>query len=65
MADGVVRTDEGVVVAQQRDVLVERHLVVHHRTNLQQVKFAGAVGMERDGEFDFDRTPHLLLAVLH
>ena len=56
-------TKQTSIIRNQRDVLIQLHLVIHHRTNLQEIELACLVIMKIDSKLNFHRTRHLLLSI--
>ena len=56
---------DGLVVGYLREVLVQLHLVVHHRTNLQQVEVTRPVGVELHRELNLHLAAHVLPSIFH
>ena len=64
MSNGIVATKKANLVGNLNDVFIQLHLVIDHRTDLQQIKVPTSVIVQVDSKLDFHGTRHFFLSII-
>ena len=63
VTDGIVAADKAVLIGYLSNIFVQLHLVIDHRTNLQEIELTRAVVVQVDGKLNLHGSCHLLLPI--